>query len=137
MLMIKVSGFILAGGKSSRMSTDKVLLRFDGRTLLESALERMGKVTTSVSIVGARPDLAGYAPVIQDIYQNCGPLGGIHAALASSRDEWNLMLAVDMPFVPAELLKKLLASAEESQCLVTVPRTKDGLQPLCAVYRHE
>jgi len=47
------------------------------------------------------------------------------------------MLAVDMPLVPTELLKKLLSVANESQAVVTVPQTSDGLQPLCAVYRKE
>ena len=129
------SGFILAGGRSSRMGTDKSLLRLGNSTLIESAIDRMRKVTSDVSIVSPRDDLAKYAPVIHDVYPDRGPLGGIHAALASSAHELNLMLAVDMPSVSAELLKRLLAVAEESQAVVTVPQTSDGWQPLCAVYR--
>ena len=117
------------------MGTDKSLLRFGNSTLIESAIDRMRKVTSDVSIVSPRDDLAKYAPVIHDVYPDRGPLGGIHAALASSAHELNLMLAVDMPSVSAELLKRLLAVAEESQAVVTVPQTSDGWQPLCAVYR--
>ncbi len=133
--MNDVYAFVLAGGKSSRMGQDKGLLRFAGRTLLESALERLRKITENVFIVGTRPDLACYAPVVPDLYPNCGPLGGIHAALCASSADLNLVLAVDMPAVPAELLVKLAAVARESQAVVTVPRTSAGLQPLCALYR--
>src|SRR5205823_2610592 len=91
--------------------------------------------TSDVSIVSPRDDLAKYAPVIHDVYPDRGPLGGIHAAIASSAHELNLMLAVDMPLVPVELLEKLVSAAEESQAVVTVPHTSDGWQPLCAVYR--
>jgi molybdenum cofactor guanylyltransferase len=131
------SGFILAGGKSSRMGTDKSLLRFGDSSLIESAVRRMRLVTSHLSIVSPRDDLAKYATIIHDVYRDRGPLGAIHAALASSAHELNLMFAVDMPFVPSELLKKLLAVAERSQAVVTVPQTKDGWQPLCAVYRRE
>lgn len=129
------SGFILAGGKSSRMGTDKSLLRFGNSTLIGSAIERLRKIVAEVAIVSPRDDLAGYAPVIHDVYPDRGPLGGIHAALASSAHELNLMLAVDMPFVEPELLQSLLGIAQESQAVITVPQTRNGWQPLCAVYR--
>jgi molybdenum cofactor guanylyltransferase len=132
-----LSGFILAGGRSSRMGTDKSRLRFGDSTLIESAIRHMRTVTNHVFVVSPRADLARYAPIVHDVYPDRGPLGGIHAALASSQHEFNLMLAVDMPLVPAELLEKLVAIAQESRAVVTVPQTSDGLQPLCAVYRKE
>jgi molybdenum cofactor guanylyltransferase len=132
---MQASGFILAGGKSSRMGTDKSLLRFGGPTLIESAIDRMRKVAAEVTIVSPRDDLARYAPVIHDLYPDRGPLGGIHTALVSSAHELNLMLAVDMPFVEPELLQSLLGIAQKSQAVITAPRTRHGWQPLCAVYR--
>lgn len=119
------------------MGQDKSLLRLAGRTLLESSLERMRSVTEKVFIVGSRPDLSAYAPVVPDIYGNCGPLGGIHAAVSASAAELNLVLAVDMPAVPEGFLRKLVAAARESQATVTVPQTQGGFQPLCAIYRSE
>ena len=119
------------------MGRDKSLLRLAGRTLLESSLERMRSVTEKVFIVGSRPDLSAYAPVVPDIYGNCGPLGGIHAAVSASAAELNLVLAVDMPAVPEGFLRKLVAAARESQAVVTVPQTQRGFQPLCAIYRSE
>ncbi|MGA8539494.1 MAG: molybdenum cofactor guanylyltransferase, partial [Terriglobales bacterium] len=73
--------------------------------------------------------------VVSDIFPGCGPLAGIHAALAHSSAELNLMLAVDMPFVTPELLEFLLAEGENNDAVVTLPRTAKGFQPLCAVYR--
>jgi molybdopterin-guanine dinucleotide biosynthesis protein A len=130
-------GFILAGGKSSRMGVgvDKVFLDFGGQTLLDRAIAAMGMVCDRVRVVGDPAKLANYGPVVADIFSGCGPLAGIHAALTHSTAELNLMLAVDMPFVSRELLEFLLAAAEASDAVITVPRAGRGFQPLCAVYR--
>ena len=131
------AGFLLAGGKSSRMGADKAFLQFRGRTMLERALAALGQVCPTVGIVGDPTRFSNYGSVVEDIYSGCGPLAGIHAALARSSAEWNLMLAVDMPFVSEELLSYLFSAAAQSGAVVTVPRTGKGLQPLCAVYRRE
>ncbi len=156
-------GFVLAGGKSSRMgtSTDKAFLDFRGQTLLERALTVAGTVCDRVTIVGdpakfeavlssqfsvlskterqsLRTENRELRTVIADIFPGCGPLAGIHAALTHSTAELNLMLAVDMPFVSRELLAFVFAVAEASDTvIVTVPRTSRGFQPLCAVYRRD
>jgi molybdopterin-guanine dinucleotide biosynthesis protein A len=128
-----IAAFILAGGKSSRMGEDKALLRLDGQTLLEIALGRARQVATAVSIVGPRARFGDDA--IEDVFPNCGPLGGIHAALGQSHADFNLVLAVDTPRVETRFLSFLLEQAKSSAAEVTVPRTADGFQPLCAVYR--
>ncbi len=137
-------GFVLAGGKSSRMgpNTDKAFLDFHGQTLLERALTVAGMVCDRVTIVGdparfAKVGSSKYVPVVADIFPGCGPLAGIHAALTHSTAELNLMLAVDMPFVSRELLAFFFATAEASDAVITVPRTSRGFQPLCAVYRRD
>jgi molybdopterin-guanine dinucleotide biosynthesis protein A len=134
-------GFVLAGGKSSRMGvgTDKALLEFGGQTLLDRALAVMGTVCDRVAIVADPAKFTNYESVVADIFPGCGPLAGIHAALVHSSAELNLMLAVDMPFVSQELLAFLFAAAtsEANDAIVTVPRSGKGLQPLCAVYRRD
>jgi molybdopterin-guanine dinucleotide biosynthesis protein A len=137
-------GFILAGGKSSRMgpNTDKAFLDFHGQSLLDRALAVAGMVCDRVTIVGdparfAKVGSSKYVPVVADIFPGCGPLAGMHAALTHSTAELNLMLAVDMPFVSRELLAFLFAAAEPSDAIITVPRTGKGFQPLCAVYRRD
>jgi molybdenum cofactor guanylyltransferase len=132
-----VTAFILAGGKSLRMGVDKAFVRLDGQTLLARMLDVATAVTADVHIVGAASKFAAFAPVVEDVFQGCGPLAAIHAALSSSTAELNLMLAVDVPFVTPPLLKFLLARAAQSKAIVTVPRTNGRWQPLCAVYRRE
>jgi molybdenum cofactor guanylyltransferase len=133
-------GFVLAGGKSSRMGVDKVFLDFGGQTLLDRALTVTSAVCGNVTIVGDPSKLASYAgkygPAVADIFPGCGPLGGIHAALEQSPAQLNLMLAVDMPYVSSGLLEFLFAAAEDrdNHAMITVPRTNRGFQPLCAVY---
>lgn len=135
--MGELSAFILAGGQSSRMGSDKAFIEFQGQTLLNRALELARSVADDVYIVGQRAKYSAFAPTIEDIFPGCGPLGGIHAALRSSKRELNLILAVDVPFVSTALLGLLVAVAEKSTAIVTVPRAGKGWQPLCAVYRRE
>jgi molybdopterin-guanine dinucleotide biosynthesis protein A len=133
--MQPVTAFLLAGGKSTRMGQDKAFVEFQGKTLLDRALSLLRALTQDVVLVGSRDRLAVYGTVIEDVFPNAGPLGGIHAALRASQTDLNLLLAVDLPLVSPELLQYLVRRAEKTQALVTVPRTSDGWQPLCAVYR--
>lgn len=130
-----VTAFVLAGGKSSRMGSDKAFLRFGDETLLSQALQVAGTVAGEVRIVGDARKFAAFGRVVEDVYRDRGPLGGIHGALSTSATEWNLMLAVDLPFVGPKLLEYVLLRARESGAMVTVPGAGGGLQPLCAVYR--
>jgi len=132
---IGVTAFILAGGKSSRMGSDKAILQLGSETLLAHALKLAGAVTDDVRIVGDATKFSDFGRVVEDVYRDQGPLGGIHAALSTSPTELNLMLAVDLPFVEANFLQYLLSRARESGAMVTLPRAAGGLQPLCAVYR--
>jgi molybdopterin-guanine dinucleotide biosynthesis protein A len=132
-----ISAFILAGGKSTRMGADKAFVELNGRTLLSSALDIACAVAKDVRIVGSPEKFAKYAPVVEDIFRDCGPLGGIHAALRGSHSEFNLMLAIDMPFVTSSFLRYLTAEAAIAPEVAVVPRCGGRLQPLCAVYRPE
>jgi len=132
-----VTVFILAGGKSTRMGADKAFVALDGRTLLARALELARSVTGDVRIVGDAAKFGAFAPVVEDVFRDCGPLGGIHAALRASQEELNLVLAVDVPFVSLALLQYLITRARGSLATVTVARAGGGWQPLCAVYRRE
>jgi molybdopterin-guanine dinucleotide biosynthesis protein A len=131
-----VTVFILAGGKSTRMGTDKAFVILDGRTLLARALDLARSVTSDVRIVGDAAKFAPFAPVVEDVFPGCGPLGGIHAALRTSSSDLNVILAVDVPFVPQALLQYLIRRARSSAAAtVTITETAGRLQPLCAVYR--
>jgi molybdopterin-guanine dinucleotide biosynthesis protein A len=130
-----VTAFILAGGHSSRMGTDKALLPLGRQTLLERALHTAARVANSVFIVGPRDRYSRYGNVVEDVFPDCGPLGGIHAALCITQTELNLMLSVDTPLMDPDFLAWLLEQARASSELIVVPEALGGLQPLAAVYR--
>ena len=130
-----VTAFILAGGKSSRMGSDKSFVQLGGETLLAKALKLARVVTEEVRIVGDAGKFTAFGRVVEDVYRNQGPMGGIHAALSGSSTDLNLILAVDLPFVEANFLQYLLSRARESGAMVTLPRAAQHLQPLCAIYQ--
>ena len=132
-----LTAFILAGGRSTRMGADKAFVLLQGRPLLAGAIELAGAVTADVRIVGSAEKFASFGPVVEDVFRDSGPLGGIHAALRNSSTDLNLILAVDLPFVSSAFLKYLVARARQSAAVVTVARASGGWQPLCAVYRRE
>ncbi len=130
-----VTAFVLAGGRSSRMGSDKALLAWHGETLLTRALRTASTVAGKTYISGARNRYQAFGEVVEDIYPDCGPLGGIHAALSASSTDLNLILSVDMPAMISDFLRWLLAQASRAPELIVVPYAAGGQQPLCAVYR--
>lgn len=129
-----MNGFVLAGGQSTRMGRDKALLEVEGETLVERALGLLRGLGLEPRICGSRPDLACFGDVVPDNFPRCGPLGGIEAALAVSDAELNLFVPVDLPGLPAVFLRWLMARAETSLAVATIPQYGGRLQPLCAVY---
>jgi molybdopterin-guanine dinucleotide biosynthesis protein A len=133
-----VEGFVLAGGRSSRMGQEKALLQLGGRSLVEIALDKLRSIGVAAPrIAGARTDLSSHAPVVPDLHPGCGPLSGIEAALSASSQALNLFLPVDMPLLPARFLSWMLLRAEITGALVTIPRINGQPQPLCAVYHRD
>ena len=136
-IVTSLTAFVLAGGKSSRMGRDKAFLPWGEGTLLSHALQVASAVSPRVRIVGSATKFVPFGPVVEDIYRDRGPLGGIHAALAGCSTDLNLMLAVDLPFIEPRFLHFMIALAEEGGAVVTVSYADGVSQPLCAVYRRE
>src|SRR5207245_9141735 len=118
----------------SGLGTDRAFLELKGRTLLQRALETVRALTPEAIIVGERAKFVSFGTVVEDIFRDRGPLGGIHAALSATATDLNLILAVDLPFLETAFLKYLLKQAESSDALVTLPRAGGGWLPLFAVY---
>lgn len=131
------AGFVLAGGRSSRMGHDKALLPFKGRTLVEYIAAEVCAAAGNVTLVADPSRYANFGyPVIQDVIPGCGPLSGIHTALNASHAEWNLIVACDMPEVKAEFLCLIMERAEAGNADAVLPASPTGLpEPLCAAYR--
>lgn len=133
-----ITGFVLAGGKSTRMGRDKAVLQLEGRTLLGHGLNTLRQVCAEVMVLGSRELYADFgAEVVEDVFAGCGPLGGIHAALSRTKTEFNLIVAVDTPFLSADFLCFMAQRASDSGAMVTTPEIGGYRQPLCSVYSRE
>ena len=133
--MDPVTAFVLAGGKSTRMGTDKAFLELSGRSLLANAMHIAHEVAGEVRIVGDPSKYSRFGAVVSDVYRDRGPLGGIHAALSTTSTDLNLVLGVDLPLIEGRFLAYLISQAVKSSALVTVPQVGTHFEPLCAVYR--
>lgn len=138
------TGFVLAGGRSSRMGSDKALLPYKDSNFLHHALEtlsaacgRPAKVVVSPHKSAIYEQMLSPDAVITDEFPDHGALGGIQAALAACDTDFALILAVDLPKVTVRAAKTIIALADEDDDVdAIVPEQDDGrLQPLCGVYK--
>jgi molybdenum cofactor guanylyltransferase len=142
----QVSAFILSGGASSRMGKAKGLLEFGGQPLILRIARLLEPLVSAVTAVGSPEhyvDLGlhviddGQFSSPDEIGRTPGPLVGIASALSSTRTNWNLILACDLPYLSAEWVDWLLSRTKDSSWQIIMPRTAGGLEPLAAVYRRE
>ncbi len=133
--MTDVEGFILIGGKSSRMGTDKAGLVLGAESFTEKIAAALSSITDVVRVVGAKETRGGVWASVMDVYKEWGALGGLHAALDACRSPWAAVVACDLPFVTGELLARL-ASLRAGGLDAVIPVQEEGRpQPLCALYR--
>ena len=130
-----IGAVVLAGGRSARMGTDKALIDFCGRRMIDHVVERLGGLTDRVVVVTKRRDDLGplRAVVIEDDEPFAGPLPALIAGLRVTGETRNVVVACDMPFLNPDLLQGLAATLEDDIDAV-VPVTADGAQPLHAAY---
>jgi molybdenum cofactor guanylyltransferase len=131
--MNQIEAFILAGGASSRMGTDKSRLKLGGRSFIERIAQTLLEVSPKVYVVGQEfNDLR--LESIADIYPKWGALGGVQTALSACQGKWALVVACDLPFVTSELCKRLLELRESHDAVVPIQQDSRP-QPLCALYK--
>jgi molybdopterin-guanine dinucleotide biosynthesis protein A len=135
-----VRGAVLAGGAASRYGgVPKGLLAVGGTRILDRVVERVQAVTgTPPLLVANAPGASAWRPDLQtvpDARPGFGSLGGIYTAVTAA-PEPVLCVAWDMPFVPAALLRVLVAGATAGDYDAFLPESsgRRGLEPLCAVY---
>jgi molybdopterin-guanine dinucleotide biosynthesis protein A len=133
-----VDGFVLAGGRSSRMGREKALLEIGGEPLVLRAARLLDSVCGKTAIIGPPERYGGFGfPAVADDHPGLGPLGGIATALSRAAASWNLILACDLPYLSGEWLRFLIQRARVSHALVVLPESAAGPEPLCAAYHRE
>lgn len=126
---------ILAGGRASRLGGHvKALLPLGSARIIDRQLAALGLVADRVLIVAndAAPFAALGVPVVADRVSGAGAMGGLYTAIAESGEAATIVLACDLPFVTAEFARALADASRGND--VVVPRTADGLHPLCACW---
>lgn len=135
---MRAGGIVLAGGRSARLGHDKLAEVFGGRTVVEIVVECVASLVDEVVIVTAGDwmmtefEELPSVRVVTDLFPGKGPLVGLYTGLKESRSELNLVVAADMPFLSARLLRYMLDLADGYD--VVVPRIGDQVEPLHAVY---
>lgn len=126
-------GVVLAGGESRRMGRDKAGLTIGGETLPALAARRLAGVCAEVAVADGGRGLLPGLPSLPDGAVR-GPAAGILGAAAAYPGRPLLVLACDLPRVPAELLAELARSGGAPAVDWAVPRWGGRVEPLCALY---
>lgn len=134
--MLELEAFILVGGASSRMGTDKAALELGGELFIERIANALAPVARSVKTVGAKQTIDRRLRNVPDVHPQWGALGGLHTALDVCKAEWAAVVACDLPFVTEELFNRLASFGEKVDAVIPV-QTDGRVQPLCALYRRE
>lgn len=132
--MNAISVAIQAGGQSSRMGEDKSFVRYNGRAMIETVLEKVADLGQELFVVTNNPGPYAYlgVPTVGDVYPDHGPLGGIHTAISHAAHPHTLIVACDMPWLERPLLQYLISLRHTAD--VVVPLWDKFPEPLHAVY---
>lgn len=131
-------GAVLAGGRSSRMGRDKAMTPFRGEPLIARPLAALREAgAAEIVVVGGDqssiPELG--VELVPDRHPGAGPLGGLITALARSPFDLVVVLACDLPLLPADVVRTLVRELGGSTAPALVPVVEGRLQPMTAAYR--
>jgi len=132
-----ITGIVLAGGKSSRMGSDKGLLTINGKMFIEHVVDAMKPLVDNIIIVSNNKmyDQFGYERVEDEII-NSGPMAGLYSGLKHSESEYNLVLSCDIPLIKTKVLKKLTDTDYRNYDVVQI-QSQHKTMPLIAVYKKQ
>lgn len=130
-----ITGIILAGGKSSRMGTDKGLLKLNGKSFVEYSIEALQPLVSQIIIVSNNPAYDVFElNRLEDMIKDAGPLAGLYSGLHQSKTEYNLVLSCDIPLIKTKILEKLIQEENGDSDIVQIESNGKSM-PLIALYR--
>ncbi|MCG2712327.1 MAG: molybdenum cofactor guanylyltransferase [Candidatus Omnitrophica bacterium] len=136
----KITGAILSGGRNSRMGgRNKAFMEVNGISILDRTAALFKTIFNEIIIVTNSQDeyskYSGKCTIITDIIKNIGPLGGIHAALSTAKNNAVFFAACDMPNLHNEIIISQIDCYNKIKCDALVPRIKTLIEPLHAIYK--
>lgn len=130
-----ITPFILAGGKSRRMGTNKSFVKLGGKPLIEIIVKKVTEIFANKPVIITNR-FADYAyldcNMVSDIVKDKGPLGGIHAGLASASTPYIFVFACDMPFIEKDFVDYMSSRLCDEDILI--PKNGERVEPLHAIY---
>ena len=131
----KLSGIILAGGKSSRMGSDKALLLYNNKTFLEHVVCAIKPLVDDIIIISNNKEhQIDDCTTIPDLILNSGPIAGIYTGLKHTKTENNLILSCDIPLVQTSILELIIKNNEPDKDVVQIIDDRNSM-PLIALYK--
>jgi len=130
-----MTGFILAGGASSRMGRDKALLPIGGATLIERVMRRLRPCVERVVVIGSPKNIAALRAlpideVLLDLAPGYGPLMGVFTGLMHTPSAANVFVSCDMPYIEGEVIDRLSGACRDEVPMVAGVHPEQGMQPL-------
>ncbi len=131
----QIQAYILCGGKSTRMKTEKGLVNFSGKPFISHVIEALKPITNNLILITAKKEYEKFGfPLLEDVYKNKGPVGGIFTALKHSQAAGNLILSCDIPFITTEVLRKLIYAHTGSSYPISIATGLNQRHPLIGMY---
>jgi molybdopterin-guanine dinucleotide biosynthesis protein A len=133
----EITGVILADGKNKRFGTEKSFIIIENEPLISKNVNLFSEIFKNLILVTSKPALMkmyNNVKVVEDLYKNCGPLGGIHAALSNLETDFAFIVACDMPYLDKDVILKQVQLFFRAEYDVFVPSHPQGIEPLHAIY---
>ena len=129
-----ITGIILAGGKSSRMGTNKALLKIEREPIISLLIKKIENFFNNIIIISNSPNEFEFTgkKVFEDYYPGFGPLAGIHSGLKNSTTEKNFIISCDLLLINSEAIDYLLKFNTQKEAILY--KEKSFIQPLCGIY---
>jgi molybdopterin-guanine dinucleotide biosynthesis protein A len=135
-----ISGVILAGGENKRFGRQpKAKTKIGGSTIISRIAGTINDIFNEIIIVTNVPaefKEFNHFIIISDLFQNAGPLGGLHAAIKTASKEAVFVFAGDMPFLQKQLIINQINTFSEEKCDALVPQVNDFIEPLHSIYNN-
>lgn len=130
-----ITGIILAGGKSTRMGTNKGFISFKNKTFVEHIITAIQPLVDEIIIISNHENYDQFElKRYDDLIKNAGPLAGIYTGLHYSKTENNLLVSCDVPLINTEVLQKLIEQINDTSEVIQLQSNGKNM-PLIAIYK--
>jgi len=130
-----ITGIILAGGKSSRMGTEKGLILYKNKPFVEHIIESMNPLVDNIIIISNNKAYKSFGfRCYEDLIKNTGPLAGIYTGLRYSKTNNNLIVSCDIPLIKTVVLQKLIDQKNDASEVIQL-QSQGKNMPLIALYK--